>query len=127
MFRPIDTAWTSSGRPIAAAYQIQFTRHRMTRRPSRASPGKPSVIKTTTIADTRGPKARKPPNGSVDQAITYERTKKITNSRRRTKARKPFVGGAAELPLTSPVWLVGVTAASPETGSHGSFCTMPVS
>jgi hypothetical protein len=57
-----------------------------------------------------GAKARKPPNGSVDQAIKYERRKKITNSRRRTKARNPFVAVAAELPLTSPVWLVGVTA-----------------
>jgi hypothetical protein len=47
-----------------------------------------------------GAKARKLPNGSVDQAIKYERTKKITSSRRRTKARKPFVGVAAELPVT---------------------------
>ena len=39
-------------------------------------------------------------NGSVDQAIKYERTKKITSSRRRTKARKPFVGVVAELPGT---------------------------
>jgi hypothetical protein len=69
MFRLIDTAWTSSGRPIAAAYQIQFTRHRMTRRPSRARPCQPSAIATTTIADTMGAKARKLPNGSVDQAI----------------------------------------------------------
>jgi len=126
MFRPIATAWTSSGRPMAAAYQIQFTRQRMTRRPRRANPGKPSAIETTTIADTSGEKARKLPNGTVDQAIRYERTKKITSSRRRTKARKPFVEVVAELPVTSAVWPLSLPAASPETGSFGSFCTMRV-
>jgi hypothetical protein len=30
----------------------------------------------TTIADKMGAKARKLPNGSVDQAIKYERTKR---------------------------------------------------
>src|SRR3954467_1758570 len=125
MFRPIATATTSIGTLIAATYQIQFTRQRMMRRPSRAKPGKPSAIATPTIADTRGANARKLPNGSVDHAIKYERTKKITSSRRRTKARKPFVGVVAELPVTSTVRLVGVAAASPETGSFGLFCTMP--
>ena len=52
----------------------------MTRRPSVASPGKPSAIKTTTIADTSGAMAKKVPNGSVDQAIRYESAKKITSS-----------------------------------------------
>ena len=69
MFRPIATAWTSSGRPMAAAYQIQFTRQRMRRRPSRASPGKPSAIRTTTTADTMRCEGQEVPNGSVDQAI----------------------------------------------------------
>src|SRR5215217_849463 len=126
MFRPIPTAWTSNGRPIAAAYQIQFTRQRMMRRPSRASPGKPSATRTTTIADTSGEKARKVPNGSVDQAIRYVRAKKITSSRRRTKARNPFVGAVAELPVTSTFWTVGVPDAPSEVGSFGSFCTMRV-
>ena len=56
--------------------------------------------------DCRHDEVRKPgslPNGSVDQAIKYERTKKITSSRRRTKVRKPFVGVAAALPVTSTV------------------------
>ncbi len=56
------------------------------------------------IADTSGEKAKKLPNGSVDQAIRYVRAKKITNSRRRTKVRNPFAGAAAELPVTSAVW-----------------------
>jgi hypothetical protein len=52
----------------------------MTRRPSRASLGKPSAVKTTTIADTSGAMAKKVPNGSVDQAIRYESAKKISSS-----------------------------------------------
>src|SRR5215211_1729627 len=126
MLRPIPTAWTNSGRPIAATYQIQFTRHRMRRLPSRARPGKPSAIITTTIADTIGAKARKDPNGRADQPIRYERTKKTNNSRRRTKARNPFVGAVAKAPFTSAAWIVGVPDTSPEAGSFGSFCTMRV-
>jgi hypothetical protein len=83
-------------------------------------------METTTIADISGEKARKLPNGSVDQAIRYDSTKKITNSRRRTKARNPFVGAVAEFPFTSTVWIVGVPDASPEAGSFGSFCSMRV-
>jgi hypothetical protein len=78
------------------------------------------------IADTSGEKAQKLPNGSIDQAIRYVRAKKITSSRRRTKARNPFVAVAAEPPVPSSVCLVGVTDAWPETGSFGSFCTMRV-
>jgi hypothetical protein len=78
------------------------------------------------IAESSGEKARKLPHGSVDQAIKYEMAKKITNSRRRTKARNPFVGAVAELPVTSTVWTVGIPDAPSEVGSFGSFWTMRV-
>src|SRR4051812_32591767 len=81
---------------------------------------------TTMMADNSGDKARKLPHGSVDHAIRYESAKKITSSRRRTKARKPFVGTVADLPVISTVWIVGVPEASPGAGSFGSFCTMRV-
>jgi hypothetical protein len=78
------------------------------------------------IADKSGEKARKLPNGTVDQAMRYVRAKKITNSRRRTKVRNPLVGVVAELPVVSTLWPFGATEAFPGAGSFGSFCTMRV-
>jgi hypothetical protein len=75
-------------------------------------------MSTTTIADTIGAKARKDPNGRADQAIRYDRTKKITSSRRRTKARNAFVGAVAEFPA-STVWVLGVPLPFSQSGIVG--------
>jgi hypothetical protein len=60
-------ALTSNGTPRASAYQIQLTRHRISRRPISLSPATPSATDATISAAISAPMVKKVPQGSGAQ------------------------------------------------------------
>jgi hypothetical protein len=91
MFRPIEANGTASGTASASAYQIQLTRHRISRDPMARSPATPSVSATTISAATRTPGAKKLCQGIAPQLRAQARIKKVMTGCRRITDMTAFL------------------------------------
>ena len=67
VFSPIEANLTPNGTARATTYQIQLTRHRISRAPMAFSPASPSVRATTVSAAIRTPGAKKLCQGMAPQ------------------------------------------------------------